>query len=86
LKSKGLGMKLREKSSHTLAIKNQGGKTIAANLIILRGSIRKKSIVAAVVTAAEAVEKTIEKIVSKEAGEIEVLKEGKITPRVRVNT
>lgn len=37
--------------------------------------------------AAEAVEKTIEKIVSKEAGETEeVLKEVKITPRIRVNT
>jgi len=40
----------------------------------------------ALVTAAEAVEKTIEKNVSKEVGEkAEILLDGKITHRIRVN-
>jgi hypothetical protein len=81
-------MKQKEKSSHTLAIKGQAHEAImAVNLKMHRFIIRKKIMaIMAEVMEADPVKMTM-MIVSKEVGlTIEVLKEEKITPRVRANT
>lgn len=80
-------MKLKEKSSHILAvIKSKVDEAITGNLKLhLGNNIKKKIIAAAVVTEAEAAEMTIKMIASKEAGATaEVLKEEKVT--LRTNT